>query len=332
MNNILFDTQYGKNYQVVKSVISNADYLVYFGGSVDYSNLELKKSIVVGNNIMVDLDEINDQTKAYSPEFLKNHLFISDRAFLSLPINKRCDNAYDIKYSLVGYRIADNWQLSDKENTDYLERNKHILDCVVNLSDFYSKNSDKNFLFLNTDGAFLDIDTGIYTEVMPYSTTVSGAIETGLAPKKIDNIMGIVRAYALYDGKGIMPTEFDELKTIESTKRIGRLDLVALRDICNANSVSSLILTDLYALDDWDKIEVCVGYKDYDYYPTNLKGVIPNYTVIDGWKSNTQGITKINHLPLSARELIGLIETHCEVMVDFIDLGTSNISRWNYWE
>ena len=331
MNNILFDTQYGKNSQVIKDIATEANFLVYFGGSVDYSHLNRGKSIIIGNNVMVDLDEINEQTKSHTHEFLRDHLFISDRAFLSLPINKRCDNAYDTKYSFTGYRIADAKQIRDKEDAWYLEKNKHLLNCVINFSDFYKKREEEKFLFLNTDGAFLDIDTGIYPEVMPYSTTVSGAIEAGCSPKNIDNIIGIVRAYALYDGKGIMPTEFDEIKMPESTKRIGRLDLVALRDVCKANSVTSLILTDLCALDPWDKIEVCIGYKNFNYYPTNLEAAVPDYVVIDGWNSPTKEITKIHHLPIGARELIGLIESHCELMVDYIDLETSCIKRWDYW-
>ncbi len=331
MNNILFDTQYGKNHQVVKSVISNADYLVYFGGSIDFSHLKQGEYIIIGNNVMLDLDEINEQTKSYTPDFLKEHLFISDRAFLSLPAFTRDNSAYDVKYGFTGYRISDMDQLLCKEDVEYRERNQHLFNCAINFSDFYQKNVDKNFLFLNTDGAFLDIDTGIYPEVMPYSTTASGAIEVGCPPKNIDNVIGIVRSYALYDGKGIMPTEFTETKMQGSTKRIGRLDLVALHDVCKANSVSSLILTDLFALDDWDKIEVCVGYKNYNFYPTDLKDVIPDYQIIEGWKTSTQGVTKINHLPINAREFIGLIESYCGVMVDRVDLSTSIINRWNYW-
>ncbi len=133
----------------------------------------------------------------------------------------------------------------------------------------------RNLLFEGAQGALLDVDVGTYPFVTS-SNTIAGeaAVGTGLGPRDIHAVLGIVKAYTTRVGAGPFPTElFDEMGEHLSRvghefgavtgrpRRCGWFDAVALRRAVLHNSISSLGVTKLDVLDGLDTIRICTGYR-----------------------------------------------------------------------
>ena len=216
----------------------------------------------------------------------------------------------------------------------------NTLDTVNLLSSLVQ--GKKKIMFEGAQGALLDIDHGTYPFVTSSNTTV-GAITSGsgVGPKEIDEIIGIVKAYTTRVGSGPFPTELvgeleehlaskgKEIGTVTGRRRrCGWLDCVALRRILNINSVTQICLTKLDVLDELEQISVCVGY-DYngeriEYFPQDLntlKNCKPIYEVLPGWQSSTYGITKLEDLPKAAQNYINFIEQKLQVDISMVSTG-----------
>jgi adenylosuccinate synthase len=200
----------------------------------------------------------------------------------------------------------------------------------------------KNILLEGAQGTLLDIDHGTYPFVTS-SNTISGGACTGLgiAPTKINRILGIVKAYTTRVGEGPFPTELtDELgesirqnggefgATTGRPRRCGWLDMVALRYSTTINGFTGISLTKMDILDGMDKIKICVSYKydgkSHKEFPTDLEALRkcePEYIEVDGWKESTVGIKTFNALPANAKKYIKTIEDMLGVRVEIISTG-----------
>ncbi len=200
----------------------------------------------------------------------------------------------------------------------------------------------KSILFEGAQGTFLDIDHGTYPYVTSSNTVAAAASTgTGLGPRNLDYILGIVKAYTTRVGAGPFPTElFDDLgqhlarvgaefgATTGRPRRCGWFDAVALRRSIVNSSVSGLCVTKLDVLDDLASIQICVGYKiDGESIP-GLPVVVdrfaecePVYEELPGWQDSTVGVTKLDDLPGNARKYLDRIEELAGVPVDIISTG-----------
>jgi len=200
----------------------------------------------------------------------------------------------------------------------------------------------RNILFEGAQGILLDIDHGTYPYVTS-SNASAGGVCTGLgvAPTRIDVVLGVVKAYTTRVGGGPFPTEIhDDLgekirarggeygATTGRPRRCGWLDFVALRHAVRINGLGGLIITKLDILDELDKIKVCVGYRyggrileDFPKEADILEKCEPVYEEVDGWKADTVGITDFDSLPPKAKDYIRLIEERLGVPVDMISTG-----------
>src|ERR1700688_3147490 len=170
----------------------------------------------------------------------------------------------------------------------------------------------RNVLFEGAQGAMLDVDLGTYPYVTSSTTTAGGAAAgTGLGPRRLHEVLGIVKAYVTRVGAGSVPTElFDEFGKHLSRvghefgsitgrrRRCGWFDAVALRRSIVHNSCSSLCVTKLDVLDGLDTIRVCVGYKidgETVLTPPLLSGHFGDrqavYEEHPGWKESSVDIT-----------------------------------------
>src|ERR1700690_2950959 len=182
-----------------------------------------------------------------------------------------------------------------------------------------------NVLFEGAQGAMLDVDLGTYPYVTSSTTTAGGAAAgTGLGPRRLHEVLGIVKAYATRVGAGPFPTElFDEAGEYLSRvghefgsvtgrrRRCGWVDAVALRRSLVPNSCSLLCVTKLDVLDGLDTIRVCVGYKTdagISSTPPLLSGNFAEceavYEDMTGWKESTVGITGYDDLPANAQKYL----------------------------
>ena len=197
----------------------------------------------------------------------------------------------------------------------------------------------KNILLEGAQGTFLDVSFGTYPFVTSSHTISGGAtIGTGIAPSKIENIIGISKAYTTRVGKGPFPTELtDELgdrlrekggeygATTGRPRRCGWLDLVMLKYSVMINGVSEVVITKLDVLDGLTEVKVATSYKLPDGsvvtdMPLNLDGVEPIYTTLPGW-DKTGGIRRREDLPSNARSYIEFIENFLGVKVSYVSVG-----------
>jgi len=199
-----------------------------------------------------------------------------------------------------------------------------------------------NVLFEGAQGALLDNDVGTYPFVTS-SNTIAGAaaVGTGLGPRDIHKVLGIVKAYTTRVGAGPFPTElFDEngehLSRVGHEfgavtgrpRRCGWFDAVALRRAVLHNSLSSLGVTKLDVLDGLDTLQICTGYRiDGEVHehppllPHRFSECEPVYETHPGWAEPTSGITDFAKLPENARRYLARMEQLAGVPIDIVSTG-----------
>jgi adenylosuccinate synthase len=200
----------------------------------------------------------------------------------------------------------------------------------------------RNVLFEGAQGAMLDVDLGTYPFVTSSTTTAGGAAAgTGLGPRRLHEVLGIVKAYATRVGAGPFPTElFDESGEYLSRvghefgsvtgrrRRCGWFDAVALRRSIVHNSCSVLCVTKLDVLDELETIRVCVGYEidgGVSATPPLLCEHVGQaravYEDLPGWKQSTAGITRYEDLPAKARHYLERLQSLVGVPITMISTG-----------
>lgn len=213
---------------------------------------------------------------------------------------------------------------------------KSYIDDTFNL--LFSKN---NILIEGAQGTLLDIDHGTYPFVTS-SSPFSGGISTGLGIplSKLENIIGIFKAYATRVGSGPFPTELNDsngkkLQDIGSEfgattgrpRRCGWFDGVAAKYSCMINGLTDIALTKLDILDSFEEIYICVGYeyqgKELKNYSEllDLDSVKPVYKKFKGWNTNLNGIKDFNMLPFECKEYIKFIENFVGAKISIISMG-----------
>ena len=200
----------------------------------------------------------------------------------------------------------------------------------------------ESILFEGAQGTFLDIDHGTYPFVTSSNTVAAAASTgTGVGPRNLDYILGIVKAYTTRVGAGPFPTElFDDMgehlgtvgaefgATTGRPRRCGWFDAVALRRSIVNSSVSGLCVTKLDVLDGIETVRICVGY-ELDGEPiTGLPVLVdrfadcqPIYEDIAGWSESTVGATNYDQLPQNAQNYLARIEELVGIPIDIISTG-----------
>ncbi len=199
-----------------------------------------------------------------------------------------------------------------------------------------------NILFEGAQGSLLDIDHGTYPYVTSSTTTAGGAASgSGVGPRDLDYVLGIVKAYTTRVGSGPFPTELfdadgDRLgerghefgATTGRKRRCGWLDMVALKRAFAINSVTGLCITKLDVLDGMERVRVCTGYEldgaELAAPPVGADALArcrPLYTDLPGWSESTVGATSLDVLPANARAYLETIEGMCGLPIDLISTG-----------
>jgi len=200
----------------------------------------------------------------------------------------------------------------------------------------------RSILFEGAQGTFLDIDHGTYPFVTSSNTVAAAASTgTGMGPRDLDYVLGIVKAYTTRVGAGPFPTElFDDFgqhlarvgaefgATTGRPRRCGWFDAVALRRSIVNSSVSGLCVTKLDVLDELETIQICVGYEIDGQAISGVPVVVdrfaecqPVYEESPGWCESTVGAKSFQELPANARTYLARIEELAGVPVDIISTG-----------
>src|SRR5438046_1840177 len=202
-----------------------------------------------------------------------------------------------------------------------------------------------SILLEGAQATLLDVVHGTYPFVTSSSTVVGGAlVGTGLAPKHLTGVLGIVRTYTTRVGEGPFPTEMLEGEaelgqmirergreygaSTGRPRRCGWFDAFATRYAAEINGFTSVALTKLDVLDALDEIKVCVGYnldgRRCDSLPSvsqDLRRVEPVFETLPGWKSSTLGTTELSQLPVAARQYINFLSNQIGVEIGLISTG-----------
>ena len=216
----------------------------------------------------------------------------------------------------------------------------HLADTVNLLHD--ARDAGDSILLEGAQATFLDIDHGTYPYVTSSNPTAGGACAgSGLGPRDITRVVGIAKAYTTRVGSGPFPTELHgdlgdrivqvghEFGTVTGRRRRpGWLDLVMLRHAMRINSLTDIALTKLDVLDDFETIQVCVGYRldgrRLEAYPDDaevLSRVECVYEELAGWRQPLRACRKESDLPTEARKLIELVERITGVPVSVVGVG-----------
>lgn len=198
-----------------------------------------------------------------------------------------------------------------------------------------------NILAEGAQGSMLDIDFGSYPFVTSSNTTVGG-VSTGLgiAPKHINKVIGIFKAYCTRVGSGPFPSELDNEMgahirkmgneygaTTGRPRRTGWLDLVALKYAIMLSGVDELCMMKADCLSGIDEIMVGTSYKGdristhqvpYDLNVDNFKSV---YEAHPGWKEDITTITEHEDLPHTFKNYIASIEQQIDTPINIISVG-----------
>ncbi len=200
----------------------------------------------------------------------------------------------------------------------------------------------KRVLFEGAQGTHLDIDHGTYPFVTSSNTVASNAAAGGGAsPRKLDTIIGIVKAYTTRVGSGPFPTELENETgeflrkqghefgaTTGRARRCGWLDIAILRESIRLNGMTDIALTKLDVLCGLPQIEICVGYmyngERMDFPPQEegaLQNVTPIYESMAGFDQDISSCTTWESLPETVKAYIKRIESLCKVPVSIISVG-----------
>ena len=201
--------------------------------------------------------------------------------------------------------------------------NQFIVDVPEYIDKAFKEN--KKIVFEGAQGTLLDIDHGTYPFVTSSNTTVGGIFTgSGVAPKNLNYILAIVKAYTTRVGSGPFVTElFDSDGKLLSERghefgattgrerRCGWLDLVALKRSIIINGFTGICLTKIDVLDEFKEIKVCVEYKNNN----------PIYKSFEGWMEDISRIKKYEDLPANTKIYIKEIEKYLGVPIDIISNG-----------
>ena len=200
----------------------------------------------------------------------------------------------------------------------------------------------KKVLFEGAQATMLDLDHGTYPFVTSSNPTAGGAcVGSGVGPRMMSNIIGVVKAYTTRVGAGPFPAEQSnkigeylretghEFGTVTGrSRRCGWFDSVVVRYAAMLNSLDYLAITRLDILDGLDTINICKGYMykgiELKEYPESLKvlqDVEPVYEELPGWKTDISGCKSYDELPENARYYVERISQLVGVPLGIVSVG-----------
>ncbi len=228
--------------------------------------------------------------------------------------------------------------------SQYMEFDEIIDRYIKDVPTFLNNaiNDGKSVLLEGAQGALLDVDHGTYPFVTSSNPTSGGACTgTGIAPTKIDTVIGIVKAYTTRVGEGPFPTELldsdgeklrkvgDEFgATTGRPRRCGWFDACLVKYSSMINNTTYAALTKLDVLSSFDRINVCVGYefdgKILSTFPTNIEKldkVKPVYEIVEGWNEDISDCRDYTELPEATKNYLNFISEKSETKFGIISVG-----------
>ena len=278
-----------------------------------YSDKYQKKTVLAG--------------ELFYPEKLRNHL----RDLMEWK-NLTLENVYGAE----GYTF-------EKLESWISESCERIKPFVRNTGAFLrdAQKAGKRILFEAQLGSLRDLDYGIHPYTTSSNTLASYApVGSGLPGARIDDVIGVVKAYSTCVGEGpfvceMFGEEAEKLRIAGDEygaktgrpRRVGPVDLVATRYGVQVQAATEIALTKLDVLSMMDEIPLCVKYvvdgqeTDEFPFPAALEDAKPVIETMKGWKKDISGVRKWEDLPEEARAYVSRIEEAIECPVTYISVG-----------
>jgi adenylosuccinate synthase len=217
-----------------------------------------------------------------------------------------------------------------------------VADCSVLLNRAIDRN--KNILFESAQGTMLDVDFGSYPYVTSSSPIAGGvSLGTGVPPTRIDEILGVIKAYTTRVGEGPFPTEQqnrigeylrEQGKEFGATtgrpRRCGWFDCVVATHAVRINGIKKLALTKLDVLAGIDPINICVAYKyqgkiikEFPAAQRVLAGCTPVYITMPGFGGDIHTVTRWQQLPRAAQQYVQKLEKLVGSKFSLVSMGRS---------
>ena len=199
----------------------------------------------------------------------------------------------------------------------------------------------KKILFEGAQGTFLDLDHGTYPYVTSSNTTAGGACTgSGVPPHRVDEVIGVMKAYTTRVGEGPFPSEdagvSDMLHkmgrefgaTTGRARRCGWFDAVATHFATMVNGIDSLAVTNLDGLDTVKRIKICTAYRldgETLHVPPSdheaFARCVPVYEEMPGWLVSTERARRYQDLPAAARRYLARICALTNAKLGMVSVG-----------
>ena len=261
----------------------------------------------------------------------------------------KLDVLVDLAQSLIK-NVYGGQEVLDKDQIlkDSLNFGKSIADSVCDVSETINRALDlgETVLFEGAQGTLLDLDHGLYPFGSSSSIVAGGACTgAGVGPTKIDEVIGVMKAYTSRVGEGPVLTELtdavgEKIRNVGHEygtatgrpRRTGWLDLVAVKYAVKLSGISKLVVTKLDVLSGIDPLKICVGYeadgKTLNTVPASLSlfgKSKPVYEEIEGWQERVEWRKVVDKgyggLPEQAKAYLARIEELVKVPITIVSVG-----------
>ncbi|MFD3271067.1 adenylosuccinate synthase [Paenibacillus dendritiformis] len=217
---------------------------------------------------------------------------------------------------------------------------KYVVDTSVVLND--AIDAGKKVLFEGAQGVMLDIDQGTYPFVTSSNPTAGGVcIGSGVGPSKIEEVIGVAKAYTTRVGDGPFPTELNcetgdfireaghEYGTVTGrARRVGWFDSVVVRHARRVSGITGLSLNSLDVLTGLKTVKICTAYKYRDqvieHYPANLNMLAECeaiYEEMPGWTEDISQCKTMEELPESTRNYVKRVSELTGIPISIFSVG-----------
>lgn len=341
----------------LKTLLNEIKYLN--NANISTNNLYISNKAHVIFDYHIELDKLNEENRGinkigttcrgigpcYTDKAARVGIRICD-LFDKESLREKIQISLNEKNSMFAKYYKQTFDLEAVTN-EYYELGQQIKDMVIDCSIFLNQafNEGKKILLEGAQGVLLDVDHGTYPFVTSSNVTSQMAGGSGIGLTKINEILGVVKAYTSRVGSGPFVSEIHSEKAIyirergneygtvtKRPRRIGWIDIVALNYSINVSGITKLAITLLDVLSGLDEIKLCVGYsyngKEINYIPPSdfeYMRCNPIYISIKGWKEDISNCKSINELPIECQKYLLLIQKLTNTKIKYVSVGADRL-------
>lgn len=259
-------------------------------------------------------------------------------------LEERCRELHEYYSEMLNW-LGQPLQITCEEVVEeFLNYGKQLAPYLIDSAEWMHRavQAGKKLLFEGAQGTILDLDHGTHPYVTSSNTVAAAAcVGSGVGPKVIGDVVGVVKAYTTRVGNGPFPTELLDATgellrakgveygaTTGRPRRCGWFDGVVLRKAASVNGLTHLAITKLDVLDEFPTVSLCTGYrignKIVDFFPSDVDAIenaVPVYKEFPGWQKSTVEVRKWEDLPVNAQNYLKAISELVQVPIGLVSVG-----------